>query len=64
MLPLTQQLIDAPPPAARPVGFCGRAPSNDPESARLLVEAGIDSVSVTPDAFFDVNRRIAEAEAG
>ncbi len=45
------------------VGFCGQAPSNDPAYARLLAEAGIDSVSVTPDRFLDVKRRIAEAEA-
>ena len=64
VLALIRQLIDAAHAADRPVGFCGQAPSNDPEYARLLVEAGIDSVSVTPDAFFDVNRRIAEAEAG
>jgi pyruvate,water dikinase len=45
------------------VGFCGQAPSNDPAYARLLVEAGIDSVSVTPDSFVAVKRQIAAAEA-
>jgi pyruvate,water dikinase len=45
------------------VGFCGQAPSNDPDFARLLVEAGIDSISVTPDSFTAVKRRVAEAEA-
>jgi pyruvate,water dikinase len=28
------------------------------------VEAGIDSISVTPDSFLAVKRRVAEAEAG
>ncbi len=49
--------------AGAKVGFCGQAPSNDPAFARLLVEAGIDSISVTPDSFLAVKRHIAEAEA-
>lgn len=48
----------------RKVGFCGQAPSNDPAYARFLVEAGIDSVSVTPDSFVAVKNQIAAAEAG
>ena len=36
--------------AGRKVGLCGQAPSNDPAFARLLVSAGIDSISVNPDA--------------
>lgn len=63
VLSLIRQLIEAAHAAGKPVGFCGQAPSNDPEYARLLVEAGIDSVSVTPDAFFAVSNRIADAEA-
>ncbi len=49
--------------AGSKVGFCGQAPSNDPAFARLLVEAGIDSISVTPDSFLSVKRHVAEAEA-
>ena len=48
--------------AGAKVGLCGQAPSNDSSFARLLVEAGIDSISVTPDSFFAVKRRVAEAE--
>jgi pyruvate,water dikinase len=48
--------------AGAKVGLCGQAPSNDPAFARLLVEAGIDSISVTPDSFFAVKRNVAEAE--
>lgn len=44
------------------VGLCGQAPSNDPAFARLLVKAGIDSVSVTPDSFVAVKRNVAAAE--
>ncbi|MBM9593103.1 phosphoenolpyruvate synthase [Roseitranquillus sediminis] len=48
--------------AGAKVGLCGQAPSNDPAFARLLVEAGIDSISVTPDSFVAVKRHVAEAE--
>ncbi len=50
--------------AGAKVGLCGQAPSNDPAFARLLVQAGIDSISVTPDSFAAVKRHVAEAEAG
>ncbi len=45
------------------VGFCGQAPSNDPAFAQLLVEAGIDTISVTPDSFHAVALNVADAEA-
>jgi len=34
----------------RKVGLCGQAPSDHPEFARFLAQAGIDSISVTSDA--------------
>jgi pyruvate,water dikinase len=48
--------------AGAKVGLCGQAPSNDPAFARLLVEAGIDSISVTPDSFVAVKHHVADAE--
>ncbi len=48
--------------AGAKVGFCGQAPSNDPAFASLLVEMGIDSISVTPDSFLSVKGHVAEAE--
>jgi pyruvate,water dikinase len=48
--------------AGRKIGLCGQAPSNNPAFARLLVEAGIDSISVTPDSFLAVKQIVAEAE--
>ncbi len=45
-------------------GFCGQAPSNDPAFARFLVDAGIDSISVTPDSFLSVKAQVAAAESG
>lgn len=44
------------------IGLCGQAPSNDPDFARLLVAAGIDSISVTPDSFVAVKANVTEAE--
>jgi pyruvate,water dikinase len=32
------------------VGICGQGPSDHPDFAQFLVEAGIDSISVTPDS--------------
>jgi len=45
------------------VGLCGQAPSDHPEFAEFLVACGIDSMSVSPDSFMAVKRRIAAAEA-
>jgi pyruvate,water dikinase len=36
------------------IGLCGQAPSDRPEFARFLVQAGIDSISVSPDSFVAV----------
>jgi pyruvate,water dikinase len=45
------------------VGICGQAPSNYPEFAAFLVEAGIDSISLNPDSFVATVRHVAEVEA-
>ncbi len=44
------------------VGLCGQAPSNYPDFAQVLVTAGIDSISVTPDSFLQVKDHVARAE--
>ncbi|MDP8976122.1 MAG: phosphoenolpyruvate synthase [Actinomycetota bacterium] len=46
------------------VGICGEAPSNHRELAEMLVEAGIDSISVSPDRLLQVKGRVAKLEAG
>ena len=48
--------------AGAKVGLCGQAPSDHPEFAEFLVACGIDSVSVSPDSFIAVKRRVAAAE--
>lgn len=44
------------------IGICGQAPSNYPEYADFLIEAGIDSISLNPDSFIDTLRHVAEIE--
>ena len=58
------RVIHAAHDAHRKIGLCGQAPSDHPEFARLLVEAGIDSISVNPDSFIAVKEHVAAAEAG
>jgi pyruvate,water dikinase len=48
----------------RKVGLCGQGPSDHPEFARFLADAGIDSISVTSDALPDVVRILAEPTTG
>jgi pyruvate,water dikinase len=42
--------------------LCGQAPSNNPAFAALLVEMGITSVSVNPDAVSLTRQVLADAE--
>lgn len=59
-----ERLIRAAHERRRKVGLCGQRPSDDPDFARLLVAAGIDSISVTPDSFLTVKENVAAAERG
>ncbi len=49
--------------AGAKIGLCGQAPSDHPEFAEFLVECGINSMSVSPDSFIAVKRKVAETEA-
>lgn len=46
----------------RKVGICGQAPSDYPEFLEFLVEKGIDSISVNPDALVDVLKVVSDVE--
>jgi pyruvate,water dikinase len=59
---LIEQVIAAAHRKGAHVGLCGQAPSDRPAFARFLVEAGIDSMSVTPDSFAAVKGSVAKAE--
>ena len=43
-------------------GLCGQAPSDYPEMARFLVEIGIDSMSLNPDAVLKTTLEVLELE--
>ncbi|MDN5864623.1 MAG: phosphoenolpyruvate synthase, partial [Gammaproteobacteria bacterium] len=43
-------------------GLCGQAPSDYPEMAEFLVEAGIESMSLNPDTVLATTERILEIE--
>jgi pyruvate,water dikinase len=43
-------------------GLCGQAPSDYPEMAQYLVEVGIDSMSLNPDAVLKTTLRVLELE--
>ncbi|HEX2966941.1 MAG TPA: phosphoenolpyruvate synthase, partial [Syntrophorhabdaceae bacterium] len=59
-----RDLIDAAHKKNRKVGLCGQAPSDHPDFATFLVNAGIDSISVNPDSVVRVIEKVSEAEAG
>jgi len=46
----------------RKIGICGQAPSDYPEFAQFLVEQGIDSISLNPDAVLKTTVKILEME--
>lgn len=47
----------------RKIGICGDAPSTYPEFAEFLVDCGIDSISLSPDAVLRTRAIIAKQEA-
>ncbi len=46
----------------RKIGICGQAPSDHPEFARFLVEQGIDSISLNPDAVLRTTLQVLDVE--
>jgi len=48
--------------SGRKIGICGQAPSDHPEFARFLVEQGIDSISLNPDAVLKTTLVVLDAE--
>ncbi|HXG52831.1 MAG TPA: phosphoenolpyruvate synthase [candidate division Zixibacteria bacterium] len=44
------------------IGICGQAPSDYPDFAAFLVELGIDSISLNPDAVLKTTLTVMEAE--
>jgi len=57
-----KDLIDTAHQYGKTVSICGQAPSVYPEFTRFLVESGIDSISVNPDAVVQTRRLVAQVE--
>ncbi len=57
-----KMLIEAAHRHGRTVSICGQAPSVYPEIVEFLVENGIDSISVNPDAVVATRRLVASVE--
>ena len=64
VLDLIAQVIEEAHRAGKPIGICGQAPSDFPDVARWLVEQGITSISLNPDAAVKTQLVIAAAENG
>jgi pyruvate,water dikinase len=55
-------VIEAAHAKGRVVGICGQGPSDHPDLAAFLVESGIDSISVNPDALLATRQNVAKIE--
>jgi len=55
-------LIETAHQYGKTVSICGQAPSVYPEFTRFLVESGIDSISVNPDAVVQTKKLVAQVE--
>lgn len=61
---MIRDLIQKAHTAGVKVGICGQAPSDYPEFARFLVEAGIDSISLNPDSVLRTLKLVSGLEQG
>ncbi|MDP2750880.1 MAG: phosphoenolpyruvate synthase [Nanoarchaeota archaeon] len=59
---LISQVIKEAKARKRKIGICGDAPSTYPEFAQFLVECGIDSISLSPDAVVKTKIAISQKE--
>jgi len=59
---LIRYLIQAAKRNKRKVGICGQAPSDFPDFARFLTDAGIDSISLNPDTVIKTTIDLAHYE--
>jgi len=62
VLDMLQMAISACKRRGKYVGICGQAPSDYPEIATFLVQHGIDSISLNPDAVLATTKLVLEVE--
>jgi pyruvate,water dikinase len=59
---LISQVIKTAKEKGRKIGICGQGPSDYPDFAQFLVEQGIDTISINPDAVLKTTKAIYEIE--
>jgi len=59
---MVKRAIETVKSKGRKIGICGQAPSDYPEFAQFLVEAGIDSMSLNPDSVLNTILTVADVE--
>jgi pyruvate,water dikinase len=59
---LIRRVIEVANSKGKYIGICGQAPSDYPEFAEFLVEAGIQSISLNPDTVVKTRILIAKKE--
>jgi pyruvate,water dikinase len=59
---MIRQAIEGAHRHQRHIGICGQAPSDFPEVAQMLVEMGIDSISLNPDTVLRTAQAVLTAE--
>jgi pyruvate,water dikinase len=59
---MIQHVIKVTRQRKKKIGICGDAPSTYPEFAKFLVDCGIDSISLSPDAVMQMRLVIAKHE--
>jgi len=57
---MIRQVIKTARKKGKKIGICGQAPSDYPDFAAFLVEAGIDSISLNPDSVIGVIQHLAK----
>merc|ERR1712038_1143423 len=62
VLTLIRNVIIHAKASGRKVGICGQAPSDHEGFAEMLVDCGINSISLNPDSVLKVRQRIAKYE--
>jgi len=62
VLAMIKHAIETARRCGRKIGICGQAPSDYQEFTRFLVEQGIDSISLNPDALIRGRLQVAAAE--
>lgn len=62
MLAFFKLALDNVKKTGRKIGICGQAPSDYPDFAQFLVQNGIDSLSLNPDAVIKTTLEILKAE--